>query len=154
MGNWTCFGKALHDQRLWARWCWPTILGSGLLTVMDTTWSRQDSILLPLSINLKNLKNVRKRSQFWWKPPLVWFSSEGRKCVYRYVVIVFSFYFKSTPFCLYVCLFIWNKVFLWLFCNSLCRPGWPGTQRSACHCLPRAGIKAMCQYTKQDHFYL
>ena len=28
----------------------------------------------------------------------------------------------------------------WLSWNSLCRPGWPRTQKSACLCLPSAGI--------------
>jgi hypothetical protein len=32
----------------------------------------------------------------------------------------------------------------WLSRNSLCRPGWPRTQKSACLCLPRAGIKGVC----------
>jgi hypothetical protein len=27
--------------------------------------------------------------------------------------------------------------------NSLCRPGWPRTQKSACLCLPSAGIKGV-----------
>jgi hypothetical protein len=27
--------------------------------------------------------------------------------------------------------------------NSLCRPGWPGTQKSTCLCLPSAGIKGV-----------
>ncbi|EDK97303.1 mCG1038086, partial [Mus musculus] len=27
--------------------------------------------------------------------------------------------------------------------NSLCRPGWPGTQKSACLCLLSAGIKGL-----------
>jgi hypothetical protein len=31
----------------------------------------------------------------------------------------------------------------WLFWNSLCRPGWPQTQKSACLCLPSAGIKGV-----------
>ena len=35
------------------------------------------------------------------------------------------------------------SVKLWLSRNSLCRPGWPGTQRSACLCLPSAGIKSV-----------
>jgi hypothetical protein len=34
-------------------------------------------------------------------------------------------------------------VYLWLSWNSLCRPGWPRTQRSACLCLPSAGIKGV-----------
>jgi hypothetical protein len=33
-----------------------------------------------------------------------------------------------------------SLLFLW---NSLCRPGWPQTQRSGCLCLPSAGIKGM-----------
>jgi hypothetical protein len=47
-------------------------------------------------------------------------------------------------------------VFVFMFCfvfsffetgfhkYSLCRPGWPWTQKSACFCLPSAGIKGMC----------
>jgi hypothetical protein len=31
----------------------------------------------------------------------------------------------------------------WLSWNSLCRPGWPRTQRSTCLCLPSAGITGM-----------
>ena len=31
----------------------------------------------------------------------------------------------------------------WLSWNSLCRPGWPQTQKSACLCLPCAGIKGV-----------
>jgi fatty acid desaturase len=34
----------------------------------------------------------------------------------------------------------------WLSWNSLCRPGWPQTQKSACFCLPIAGIKGMCHH--------
>jgi hypothetical protein len=59
----------------------------------------------------------------------------------------------SQVVCLFVCLFF---VFV-LFCffeagflcvalavlNSLCRPGWPRTQKSACLCLPSAGIKGV-----------
>ena len=33
---------------------------------------------------------------------------------------------------------------LWLSWNSLCRLGWPRTQKSACLCLPSAEIKDMC----------
>jgi hypothetical protein len=34
----------------------------------------------------------------------------------------------------------------WLSWNSLCRPGWPRTQKSACLCLPSAGIKGVCHH--------
>ena len=36
---------------------------------------------------------------------------------------------------------LWSCV--WLSWNSLCRPGWPWTQKSACLCLPSAGIKGV-----------
>jgi hypothetical protein len=35
------------------------------------------------------------------------------------------------------------SVYPWLSWNSLCRPGWPQTQKSACLCLPSAGIKGV-----------
>jgi hypothetical protein len=40
----------------------------------------------------------------------------------------------------------------WLSWNSLCRPGWPRTQKSACLCLPSAGIKGMCHHAPLDKF--
>jgi hypothetical protein len=51
--------------------------------------------------------------------------------------------------CFFVCLF-WDRVSLYSpgcpSWNSLCRPGWPRTQKSACLCLPSAGIKGMCHH--------
>jgi hypothetical protein len=35
----------------------------------------------------------------------------------------------------------------WLSWNSLCRPGWSPTQKSACLCLPSAGINSVHHYT-------
>jgi hypothetical protein len=35
------------------------------------------------------------------------------------------------------------SVYPWLSWNSLCRPGWHQTQKSACLCLPSAGIKGV-----------
>ena len=43
-------------------------------------------------------------------------------------------------------LFVFFLVCLFFFLNSLCRPGWPRTQRSACLCLPGAGIKGTCHH--------
>ena len=34
-------------------------------------------------------------------------------------------------------------MWLWLFWNLFCRPGWPQTQRSTCLCLLSAGIKGV-----------
>ena len=74
-------------------------------------------------------------------------------CLQVYVLNTFLFV------CLFVCCFVvvffvcflFGFVFCfsgqgfsvqpWLPWNSLCRPGWPQTQKSTCHCLPSAGIK-------------
>jgi hypothetical protein len=40
------------------------------------------------------------------------------------------------------------SVYPWLSWNSLCRPGWPPTQKFACLCLPSAGIKGVCHHTR------
>jgi hypothetical protein len=37
----------------------------------------------------------------------------------------------------------------WLSWNSLCRPGWPRTQKFACLCLPSAGIKGVRHHTQR-----
>jgi hypothetical protein len=44
----------------------------------------------------------------------------------------------------------------WLSWNSLCRPGCPGTQKSACLCLPSAGIKGVRHHARLSFsfFYL
>jgi hypothetical protein len=49
-------------------------------------------------------------------------------------------------FCFCFVLFFFETGFLCLalaILNSLCRPGWPQTQKSACLCLPDAGIKGV-----------
>jgi hypothetical protein len=43
---------------------------------------------------------------------------------------------------LFVCLFVC------FFETSLCRPGWPRTQKSACLCLPSAGIKSVHHHAR------
>ena len=42
----------------------------------------------------------------------------------------------------------------WLSWNSLCRPGWPQTQKSACLCLPSAGIKGVCHHARPSVHFL
>jgi hypothetical protein len=44
------------------------------------------------------------------------------------------------------------SVYLWLSWNSLCRPGWPRTQKSTCLCLPSAGIKACATTARCDDY--
>jgi hypothetical protein len=56
-------------------------------------------------------------------------------------------------FCLFVFLFfktgfLWAAEQPWLPWNSLFRPGWPWTQKSACLCLPSAEIKGMHHHTQ------
>jgi hypothetical protein len=53
--------------------------------------------------------------------------------LFVWLVFVFCFVFSRQGF----------SVYLWLFWNSLCRPGWPRTQKSTCLCLPSAGIKGV-----------
>jgi len=56
--------------------------------------------------------------------------------------VVFCFFFETGFFC----------VALAVLGNSLCRPGWPQTQKFACLCLPSAGIKGMRHHAWQvDH---
>jgi hypothetical protein len=43
-----------------------------------------------------------------------------------------------------VCFFLWN---------SLCRPGWPRTQKPACLCLPSAGIKGVRHHARLKDFF-
>jgi hypothetical protein len=47
-------------------------------------------------------------------------------------------------FCLFVCFS--RQAFSWLSWNSLCRPGWPQTQKSTCLCFPSAGIKGVSHH--------
>jgi hypothetical protein len=56
-------------------------------------------------------------------------------------------YRHFTFFCCCFILFCFSRqgfsVYPWLSWNSLCRPGCPQTQKSACLCLPSAGIKGL-----------
>jgi hypothetical protein len=42
----------------------------------------------------------------------------------------------------------------WLSWNSLCRPGWPRTQKSSCLCLSSAGIKGVRHHARLMIIYL
>jgi hypothetical protein len=57
--------------------------------------------------------------------------------------------FQSAFICLFVCLFVFETGFLCValpVLNSLCRRGWPQTQKSACLYLPRVRIEGVCHY--------
>jgi hypothetical protein len=53
------------------------------------------------------------------------------------VFLFFFFFFFGFWF------LVFSRQGSWLSWNSLCRPGWPWTQKSACLCLPSAGIKGL-----------
>jgi hypothetical protein len=62
---------------------------------------------------------------------------DGLSCLVQYASLSF-FFFEFFEF--------FETGFLrvsWLSWNSLCRPGWPWTQKSTCLWLPSAGIKGM-----------
>ena len=61
-------------------------------------------------------------------------------------------------FCFCCCCYLFLRqgfsVQPWLSWNSLCRPGWPQTQRSTCLCLSRAGIKDVCHHARHMFSFL
>ena len=71
-----------------------------------------------------------------------------------YLRLMDILYYKSSFF---VVFFFFLSFFLrqgfsvlpWLSWNSLCRPGWPRTQKSACLCIPSARIKGVCHHIWQ-----
>jgi hypothetical protein len=70
-----------------------------------------------------------------------------------------NYCFCFVLFCFVLLLFILRQgfsVFPWLSWNSLCRPDWPWTQRSACLCLQSTGIKAVNHHilTYKSYFEL
>jgi hypothetical protein len=76
-------------------------------------------------------------------------------CTIPFFFFFFSFCFFFLYFvCLFVCFLCCCfprqgfSVEPWLSWYSLCRPGWPRTQKSTCFCLclPSAGIKGMCHH--------
>jgi hypothetical protein len=58
----------------------------------------------------------------------------------------FCFVFVFVLFCFFKTGFL----FIALSWNSLCRPGWPRTQKFACLCLPSAGIKGVGHHARWD----
>jgi hypothetical protein len=57
----------------------------------------------------------------------------GGGCLFWFGLVWFLVLFFETGF---LCV-------AWLSWNSFCRSGWPQTQKSACLCLPSAGIKGV-----------
>ena len=80
---------------------------------------------------------------------------------YKIISILFCFCYFACLFFLFfvfVCFFCFSRqcfsVQPWLSWNSLCRPSWPPTQKSACFCLLSAGIKGVCHHTQLFFLFL
>jgi hypothetical protein len=56
----------------------------------------------------------------------------GRVEIYLFICLLVCLFFETGFLCVALAVL-----------NSLCRPGWPQTQKSACLCLPSAGIKGV-----------
>jgi hypothetical protein len=66
---------------------------------------------------------------------------KNNKTIYRSFTLYFGFFCCfGFVFVLFYFLRQGFSVQSWLSWNSLCRPGWPRTQKSACVCLPSTGI--------------
>jgi hypothetical protein len=77
-------------------------------------------------------------------------------CIHLFPIVSFmslGWSFPSSTFCLFACLFVLFIYLLkqgfsvepWLSWNSSGIIGWTLTQKSACLCLPSAGITSVCQ---------
>ena len=99
-----------------------------------------------------------------WKDPRCTSTEEWiQKMWYIYAMGYYTALFCFVLFC-FCCFFFvfcflgffWGEGFeTWFLCislavpwNSLCRPGCPQTQKSACFCLPNAGIKGVHHHTR------
>jgi hypothetical protein len=89
------------------------------------------------------LLQLRKLSFYFFL--LFFFCLVGWFVFFIYFCFLFVFVFVLV-------LVFWDRVSLqpWLSWNSLCRPGWPRTQKFTCLCLPSAGNKGVCHHIQ--HF--
>jgi hypothetical protein len=90
----------------------------------------------------------------------IFFNSFYFRLQYNYIISPILFFPPNSltnPPLLYCSLFIYVFIYFGffetgfhcialLYWNSLCRPGWPRTQKSAYPCLPSAGIKGVCHH--------
>jgi hypothetical protein len=93
--------------------------------------SQRSAILYLLSAMIKGISHYTWLTLFfsygYWKVRSCPF---GLPCISIGQLFPFFFFFFGQGF----------SVQSWLSWNSLCRPGWPRTQKSTCLCLPNAGI--------------
>ena len=69
--------------------------------------------------------------------PLIPFLSSDSSYTPHYCSFFFFWFFEAGFLCIALAVM-----------NSLCRPGWPRTQKSTCLCLPSAGIKGVRHHAR------
>jgi hypothetical protein len=101
-------------------WVWPC---TPLSTILGK-WKRKDREITVILIYMKNLKSV-------------WATWDPSNDLFIHLFIYLFIY-------LFILVF-WDRVSLCSpgYPGTHSRPGWPRTQKSACLCLPSAGIKGM-----------
>ena len=99
---------------------------------------------IPLKPGSPSYLNVKCLQLFFIKHRFVILNLKIKLAQRKYILKEMSFFFFF-PF-LFCFSSFWRQGFSmqpWLSWNSLCRPGWPRTQKSVCLCLPSAGIKGV-----------
>ena len=91
--------------------------------------------------NQQNKQNNNKIAPWTWHPRLKHWPSIYLLLGTRGAIAIFVL--GSQP---KKKIYIYIDIFFFQDRNSLCHPGWPPTQRSACFCLSSAGIKGMCHH--------
>jgi hypothetical protein len=106
------------------------------------SWGKSSKVPLKIHIYPSNYRIYLLS----WKTFYYTFNLPIRLNPFRFLIIssslfyfiLFYFWFSETGF-LYIVPLSWN---------SLCRPGWPRTQKSTCLCLPSAGIKGVRHHAR------
>jgi hypothetical protein len=86
-----------------------------------------------------------------WKSPCFLLLEESLSSILSHYFFLFLF------FVLFCFLFLTGFLCIALAVLELtlyCRPGWPRTQKSACLCLPSAGLKGVCRRHHQPALFL
>jgi hypothetical protein len=124
MLDWGIFGKSTFK-------CW---IGGYLEKVLSRTHTHFVDFFSQMYMKITLLAK-----HMWY--PTVWPSSRIVTAFLSTDSILFFFFFfgfSRQGF----------SVYPWLSWNSLCRLGWPRTQKFACLCLPSAGIKGVCHHAR------
>jgi hypothetical protein len=120
--------NALEIQVRWGTPVFPSLWGWGTTQV----WGQLD---LHSKTCIKKSKQSKMKTYTEVRKPPSSISQTATAQVFGYTVLPFIY--------LFIFLRQGFSVYPWLSWNSLCRPGWPQTQKSACLCLPSAGIKGV-----------